>query len=135
MPNSDSSRALDRNCGTRIAIELISPKWRPLFMCALSDGEHRYNGPVRKIEGISQKMLTETLRAMERDGLVERHSDGSVPKKVEYSLTRLGKTLQARLGPFCRWAEANRDKLVAHRLHQRTPGSESPWLGMSWSSQ
>ena len=119
MSNTPNPRTLDRNCGTRVAIELISPKWRTLIMCALTDGEYRYNGLLRKIEGISPKMLTQTLRGMERDGLVERRSNGSVLKGGEYSLTRLGMTLQARLDPFCRWAEANHEALIVRRQQKR----------------
>jgi DNA-binding HxlR family transcriptional regulator len=82
---------------------------------ALADGIHRYGALHREIGGISQKMLTQTLRSLERDGLVVRKVHPVVPPKVEYSLTRLGRTLIDPLHALCRWSERHLPELQANR--------------------
>lgn len=80
-------------CSYRRVLEIISNKWSALVIYALEDGTLRYGEVRRRIEGISQKMLTHTLRQLERDGLVRREVKPSVPPIVDYSLTPLGDTL------------------------------------------
>jgi DNA-binding HxlR family transcriptional regulator len=79
-------------------------------------GTRRYSELQRLIGGVSQKMLTQTLRKLERDGLVERHVYPVVPPKVEYSLTPLGETLTELLKAVCKWAETHLDELEAARV-------------------
>src|SRR5262245_26126092 len=86
---------LEESCATRRALERLSAKWRVLVIYALLAGPQRHAELRRRLPGISQKMLTQTLRGMEDDGLVERRVlRTTAPQNVEYALTDLGKTLQ-----------------------------------------
>ena len=82
-------------CPTRQVLDRIADKWTALVIGALEDGPQRFSQIQRRIDGISQKMLTQTLRSLERDGLIERHVYAEVPPRVVYTLTPLGKTLCA----------------------------------------
>src|SRR5204862_4790492 len=84
---------LDAQCPSRLVLDRIADKWTALIIQILARGTMRYAALQREIGGISQKMLTQTLRSLERDGLVQRTVHPVVPPKVEYSLTRLGRTL------------------------------------------
>jgi DNA-binding HxlR family transcriptional regulator len=95
---------LDRNCESRQALDRIADKWSILVVYALVDGPRRHGELMRMIDGVSQKMLTQTLRSMERDGLVERQVRNQIPPHVEYSLTPLGTTLREPLVAICAWA-------------------------------
>ncbi len=87
------------------ALELIADKWAVIVIVALMGGTRRYGEVQRQVTGISQKMLTQTLRKLERDGLVRRTVYAVIPPKVEYALTPLGETLVDPLNAMCRWAE------------------------------
>ncbi|MGW0522316.1 winged helix-turn-helix transcriptional regulator [Crossiella sp. NPDC003009] len=102
-------------CPTRNLLDRISDKWVTLLLCALEDGPRRYNELSRKLAGISQKMLTQTLRTLERDGLVTREVTPSVPVRVDYSLTPLGASLRATVQQLKLWAEANMDEVYLAR--------------------
>ena len=102
---------LDQNCESRQALELISDKWTALIVYALVDGPMRHGELRRTVDGISQKMLTQTLRRMEADGLVEREVLDRIPPHVEYSLTPLGRTLERPLVAICEWAMAHLEEL------------------------
>lgn len=96
---------LDESCPTRQALERLAAKWRILLIYALLDGPHRHAALRRRLPGITQKMLTETLRGMEADGLIERHVyKHAAPQHVEYTLTELGKSLEVPLTAICDWA-------------------------------
>lgn len=95
---------LDAHCPTRQALDLIADKWTALLIYLLSRGKQRYGDLHRQVGGISQKMLTQTLRKLERDGLVTRHVYPEVPPRTEYELTKLGHTLIGPLGALCQWA-------------------------------
>jgi DNA-binding HxlR family transcriptional regulator len=96
---------LSQGCASRRALALISEKWTALVVFALVGGPKRHAELLRMIEGVSQKMLTKTLRGMERDGLVERRVlDPDPPRHVEYRLTGLGESLADPLVGLCRWA-------------------------------
>lgn len=97
----------DPECSARDALELISGKWSVLVMSALAGGALRNGALLRKIGGISQKMLTQTLKDLERNGLVERRDFATVPLNVEYRLSPLGISLSLVLTGLDRWAEAN----------------------------
>ena len=87
------------------ALERLAAKWRVLLIYALLAGPQRHAELRRRLPGITQKVLTETLRSMERDGLVERRVlKDTAPQHVEYALTTLGKTLQEPLSAICAWA-------------------------------
>jgi DNA-binding HxlR family transcriptional regulator len=95
---------LDQNCESRQALERLADKWTCLIVYALLDGPRRHGELKRSIQGISQKMLTQTLRSMEADGLVQRTVIDVVPPHVDYSLTPLGQTLSEPLVAICQWA-------------------------------
>ncbi|MFI0410433.1 winged helix-turn-helix transcriptional regulator [Actinomadura sp. 3N508] len=96
---------LEESCATRQALERLAAKWRILLIYALLAGPQRHTELRRRLPGISQKVLTETLRNMEGDGLVERRVlKDTAPQHVEYALTTLGETLQQPLSAICAWA-------------------------------
>ena len=86
----------------------------------LAHGTKRYVELQREIGGISQKMLTQTLRSLERDGLVRRTVHPVVPPKVEYALTKLGRTLIEPLQGLCRWSEKHLPELQANRIRAKS---------------
>jgi DNA-binding HxlR family transcriptional regulator len=105
-------------CPTRLVLDRVADKWTVLVLGLLSDGPVRFNGLRREIEGISQKMLSQTLKGLERDGLVNRRAFPTVPVTVEYSLTPLGRTLTRSLAALQSWAETNfEDVLKAQRRY------------------
>lgn len=93
------------NCPTRQVLDHISDKWTPLIILLLADGPKRFSQLHRSIEGISHKMLSQTLRGLERDGLVTRTIYPEVPPRVEYQLTPLGETLCGPLAAIVNWSE------------------------------
>ena len=94
-------------CPTRKVLDLIADKWTVLVMGLLKQGPHRFSAILRRVEGVSQKMLTQTLRDMERNGLITRTIYAEVPPRVEYQLSPLGQTLTEPLSAMTRWAETN----------------------------
>ena len=94
-------------CPTRQVLDLIADKWAALVVGLLEDGPQRFAALQRQIGGISQKMLTQTLRELERDGLVQRTVYAEVPPRVEYALTPLGQTLCGPIAAIRDWAEEN----------------------------
>ncbi len=102
-------------CPTRKLLDRISDKWVSLVLAALADGPRRYNDLARKIAGVSQKMLTQTLRSLERDGIVSRTVTPAVPVRVEYDLTPLGQTLLPVMRAIKTWAEDNIEKVESAR--------------------
>jgi DNA-binding HxlR family transcriptional regulator len=99
---------LEEACATRQALERLAAKWRVLLIYALLAGPQRPAALRRRLPGITQKVLTETLRGMLSDGLVERRViKVEPPQHVEYALTPLGKTLEEPLAAICDWAAAS----------------------------
>lgn len=113
VPNSLKPNVFDANCDSQQILSLIANKWTALVICTLAQDTKRYNELQRAIGGISQKMLTQTLRNLEANGLVERKVYPVVPPKVEYSLTPLGDTLTELLQSVCQWAEQHLPELNA----------------------
>ena len=91
-------------CATRRILDRIGDRWTVLIVSVLGDGDARFSELRRRIEGVSQKMLTQTLRGLERDGLVRRTVYPEVPVRVEYSLTDAGRTLLEPLRALQKWA-------------------------------
>jgi len=112
---SPSYSVLSPGCPSRLVLDRIADKWTALIIQILARGTQRYSGLQRDIGEISQKMLTQTLRSLERDGLVQRKVYPVVPPRVEYSLTKLGRTLIEPLQGLCRWSEKHLPELQAHR--------------------
>ena len=96
-------------CPSRQLLDRIGDKWTVLVIGVLTEGPRRYGDLARAIEGVSQKMLTQTLRGMERDGLVHRTVHPAVPPRVEYRLTGLGATLSEAFCGVWVWAARNLD--------------------------
>lgn len=100
-------------CKSRQLLDRISDKWVALVLSGLADeGAMRYSALARRIAGVSQKMLTQTLRTLERDGLVTRTVTPTVPVTVDYELTDLGRSLAGLLGQVKVWAEAHMDQVA-----------------------
>ncbi|WP_433758095.1 winged helix-turn-helix transcriptional regulator [Nocardia sp. CA-135398] len=102
-------------CPTRQLLDRISDKWVSLILNALADGPLRYAEINRIISGVSPKMLTQTLRTLERDGLLERRITAEVPVRVDYELTALGHSLRPVMRAIKTWAEERMDEVLAAR--------------------
>lgn len=86
-----------RDCTSRRTLENITGKWGGLALVALLEGRYRFNALRRRVDGVSEKMLAQTLQALERDGLVHREVFATIPARVEYSLTPLGTEVATQL--------------------------------------
>jgi DNA-binding HxlR family transcriptional regulator len=93
----------DADCPSRDILDLVGDRWSLLVMLVIAQGVRRNGELKRRVGGISQKMLTQTLRALEANGLVSRHDFATVPPHVEYELTPLGLSLQHALTPLFEW--------------------------------
>lgn len=102
-------------CPTRQVLTTVGDKWSSLLVNALADGPLRHGQLRDRIAGVSQKMLTQTLRELERDGLVGRTVTAQVPVRVDYELTALGHTLVPVLRALKDWSEANIEQVLAAR--------------------
>jgi DNA-binding HxlR family transcriptional regulator len=101
-------------CPSRVALDRIGDRWTALIVGVLEDGPRRF-GEIRDAMGITPKVLTQTLRTLERDGLVERRAHAEIPPRVEYSLTPLGMTLAEPLAAIRDWAESHIHEIIAAR--------------------
>jgi DNA-binding HxlR family transcriptional regulator len=99
-------------CPSRAVLARIGEKWSMLALVCLAKGPVRFGSLRRTIEGVSQKMLTQTLRNLEHDGLVTRHLYNEMPLRVEYELTALGKTLLPIVQDLKRWSEQNLTQIL-----------------------
>ncbi|MCX4474557.1 helix-turn-helix transcriptional regulator [Micromonospora sp. NBC_01655] len=104
-----------RNCGSRQVIDRIGDRWSVLVVLTLADGGKRFTELARRIEGVSQKMLTQTLRGLERDGLVTRTAHATVPPRVDYALTELGRSLLDLVSGLEAWATTHLGEVEAAR--------------------
>jgi DNA-binding HxlR family transcriptional regulator len=102
----------NKDCPSQKVLDRVADRWAALIICALHQKKVMRNGELlRKVGGINQKMLTQTLRNLERDGLVTRTIYPTVPPKVEYSLTSLGESIYEPLNDLCRWTENHLEEL------------------------
>jgi DNA-binding HxlR family transcriptional regulator len=102
-------------CPSRQVLDALSDKWVTLVLTALADGPQRYSELARRIAGVSQKMLTQTLRTLERDGLLTRTITPTVPVRVDYQLTPLGSTILPVVTAIKAWSEAHIEEIQAAR--------------------
>lgn len=109
--------AFVKACPTHQLLGRISEKWACLVIAALSAGTMRYSDLARKLAGVSPKMLTQTLRSLERDGLVSRTVTPSVPVRVDYELTDLGQSLSEMMKAVKNWAETHIEEV--HEARER----------------
>ena len=106
------------DCPTRQILDRVGDKWAVLILLLLRDEPMRFNQLRRAIEGISQKMLAQVLKSLERDGLIRRRAIATVPVTVEYSILPLGSTLAAAVDHLRDWAERHlKDVLAAQRRY------------------
>lgn len=118
---NEEMNILDSHPHLRQTLDLIADKWVITTMYVLSDGTKRYGELQREIGDISQRMLTKTLRDLERNGLVERKVYPVVPPKVEYSITTLGKTLNKVLSNLCDWSREDFSQVkIAREMYDST---------------
>jgi DNA-binding HxlR family transcriptional regulator len=116
------ANAYSADCPTRQILDRIGDKWAVLILLLVRDEPMRFNQLRRTIEGISQKMLSQVLKSLERDGLIRRRAIATVPVTVEYSITPLGLTLAAAVDPLRDWAEHNlKEVLAAQRRYDAQP--------------
>src|SRR4051812_1253624 len=111
-PMLEGWNAYAHACPTRMVLDRIADKWAVLVLGLLTDGPVRFNQLRRQIQGISQKMLSQTLKSLERDGLVSRKVTPTVPVTVEYAITPLGRTLSATVDGLRIWAETHMEQVL-----------------------
>ena len=100
-------------CPTRVVLDHVTSKWGVLILSALSVRSHRWGELRRVVQGVSEKMLAQTLRTLEADGFVLRQAQPTIPPRVDYSLTPLGLELSEVLRPLMQWIATNADTIVA----------------------
>lgn len=106
---------LSSSCPSRVVLDHVTSRWGVLVLVALSDRTLRWGELRRVVQGISEKMLASTLRTLEADGLVHRQAAGTVPPRVDYSLTDLGRELAEHLLPLMRWVVGHAEQIVGDR--------------------
>jgi DNA-binding HxlR family transcriptional regulator len=118
MKGNMKANAYAANCPTRQILDRVGDKWAVLILLLVRDEPMRFNALRRAIEGISQKMLSQVLKSLERDGLIKRRVIATVPVTVEYSITPLGATLSNAVDALRDWAENNlKEVLNAQRRY------------------
>ena len=103
------------DCQVRQILDRIADKWSLLVIALLDNRRLRFTELRREIDGVSQRMLTVTLRSLERDGLVKRTVHPVVPPRVEYELTSLGRTLHTTIQSLVTWTEAHQEEIAQVR--------------------
>ena len=116
MKTTATGIAYDPNiCPVRHVLDGIGDKWTILVLSGLKPGTQRFSELKRAIPDISQRMLTQTLRKLERDGCISRKVTPTIPPRVDYALTDLGRSLVDELAPLAAWALMHRDAVAAAR--------------------
>lgn len=108
-------QVLSANCPSREILEHITSKWSVLVLRCLSEGVHRFSELKKRIEGISEKMLAQTLKTLEQDGLILRTVYPVVPPKVEYQLTFIGSQAAEKIMYLIGWIEQNIPEILEHK--------------------
>lgn len=111
LPPVEPGSGQAEHCPVRDVLDCIGDRWSLLTLTALEGGTLRFTELKRAIGDISQRMLAQTLRALERDGYVTREVHPTVPPKVEYTLTALGESLLGKVKPLIRWADENHNRV------------------------
>lgn len=126
--NRTATNVLHKDCPSSSVLEMVAGKWQVLILYALQGGKRRYSELHGTVEGISQKMLTQTLRGLERSGLVKRTVYPVVPPHTEYELTELGESLDAIVNGLCGWGQNNLEAVLAaqRRYDGAAGGSNRP---------
>ena len=120
LPLFDKDPAvLTANCPSRVLLDHVTSKWGVLVLIALSQGTLRWAELRRRVEGVSEKMLSQTLRTLEQDGFVKREAAATIPPRVDYSLTPRGTEVTALMLPLVEWVSRHADRIVG----RETPSS------------
>jgi DNA-binding HxlR family transcriptional regulator len=106
-----------RDCPSRTIVDHVASKWGTLALVALAESPYRFNALRRRVDGISEKMLSQTLHTLERDGMVVRDVQSAIPPRVEYSLTDLGAQVAARLRDLIELVEGSVNEVIQARNH------------------
>lgn len=115
----------DSRCPSRQIADQVTTRWGTLIVAALITGPHRFSALHQRVGGISQKMLSQSLKALVRSGLVDRHVDPTTPPQVTYSLTELGTSLAEPLCALLTWFGAHTDALLAAQQRYDNRSSSS----------
>jgi DNA-binding HxlR family transcriptional regulator len=126
-----SSPGAARNCPVRDVLDQISGKWTTLLMLILAVRPHRFGELRRAVPDISQRMLTQTLRDLQKDGLITRHVYPTLPPSVEYRLTRLGRSFIRPLMSLVRWSMRNHQAIRSARSAFQSAGASKLLRGAS----
>src|SRR5258708_83107 len=116
MSDSIVVNPFDKTCPSRDVLAVVGGKWALLIVCLLKFGPQRTGSIMRSVSGVSQKMLTQTLRELQRSGVVERISYSEVPPRVEYKLTPLGETLSVLVLEIEQWVVSHYDQVVQAQM-------------------
>jgi DNA-binding HxlR family transcriptional regulator len=115
-----------RGCTSRRALEDVAGKWGLLALLALGEGAYRFNALRRRVSGVSEKMLSQTLQALERDGIIHREVVSTIPPRVEYTLTPLGVEIAARVRDLTELLESAAPQIAAAReAHARAQAASA----------
>lgn len=106
---------LPETCGVNVAFDVVGSKWKPTIMWRLAEGDRRFAELRRAVEGISEKVLAQQLRDLERDGLVARTAHDGFPLRVDYCLTERGAELNAALDAVAEWGDRHAAFIAAAR--------------------
>jgi len=117
----------DADCPSRVVLDHVMSKWGVLVLVALADRTLRWGELRRAVRGVSEKMLAQTLRTLEADGLVHREARPVIPPHVEYRLTGLGDQLVARLEPLMEWLSVHAGAIVDGTARQSAVPAAAPY--------
>jgi DNA-binding HxlR family transcriptional regulator len=109
-------------CPSRLVLDHVTSRWGTLVLVVLQDGTQRFSELHRAIEGVSEKMLAQTLRVLEEDGFVDRKAYAEVPPRVEYALTPMGREIAGHLDVLGRWIEANLPRVLTSQGRRSRAG-------------
>lgn len=115
----EKGRVLSAQCPSRQILQHLTNRWGVLVMIVLANGTKRFSEIRREIEGVSERMLTQTLQQLEQDGMVHRKSYNTVPPHVEYSLTDYGKQASEKITDLVDWLEENLNGILAGQIHTK----------------
>jgi len=118
-----------RDCPSRMVLDLLANKWTMLAISALGAGRLRHGELRRRLDGVSPKMLSQTLRTLERHGLISRTQYPTIPPQVDYQLTALGESVRAPMASVKAWAEEHADELTDARRTYDDREPPTPWYG------
>ncbi|MEV7605807.1 helix-turn-helix domain-containing protein [Paenarthrobacter sp. NPDC089322] len=113
LPISVADGVFPAGCPSRIVLDHITSKWGVLILLSLSEGQQRWSELRRRADGISEKMLAQTLKTLEKDGLIRRDAQPVIPPRVDYSLTERGVELTELLIPLVTWAYENAEQVLS----------------------